>query len=396
MLCVHLGPGRLGLGLVLDTVLSLADLEVCLIGASDRSHEEVVEYEIAFIGETGDPQARRVTWAGNPAVVTDLDEPVLDRLRSDEPVLITRSLAHQASDREGLLRDILAQRPARAETVVLACENDPDPMYAAVTDEYPRVHYCACVMDRVVNWNDPCRHADGRRRVIAHPLGQWVIWHPKPDESEVIKRLRGAPYVVVVEHEDLLAGYRKRRQWAVNGVRLVMALSTRLPGTDALPPENQPYDELQESVRPLMAIVLEAIAREHPELPPDNEFVAERMRVFRETPNSAVRILEKRLVRADLRALMQHVDACIGEAAREAQRLRISCEQFEGVVDLLLETLKDRTAYFDYPVWANLDPYVDAEVVRQFQDVISEWMDPTRALRAYNRLNHLLSTHRSA
>lgn len=394
MLCIHLGPGRLGLGLVIDTLLE-RDLRVCLLGAQGSSPADVLQHEITFTGGRTQPLTRPVHWVHNPADAADLDPQVLRLLDGRGPVLITGSLAGQAAECEHLLRGLLKRRPADAETVVLACENDADPMYAKVTSAFADVHYCECVVDRVVNWNYPERYADGRRRIVAHTIGQWVIYHPDPEASQVLTRLRAASPVIVVDDEHLLAGYRKRKRWVVNGGHLVMALIERYNGVDRLPltVQAERFDDVRARVMPVIDTAMQAIEREHPELAWEDGFVEDRMRVFRETPGSASRILQGRLVRADLRPLMKHFDLCVGEAAREVCRLGLPSHPYEAVVDLLLDTFERRTVYLDQCAPKDLSAVIDGQVVQAFLQ-IADWMDAGHAYRAAVRLGRMLAIHR--
>ncbi len=395
MLCVHLGPGRLGLGLVIDTLLHL-QLEICVVGAAGREPPNVRTHEVEYVAGGDSSFEREVRWVANPVHVDDLDPEVVRRLGENEPVLVTGSMAHEARAREGFLRELLERRPKEAETVVLACENVPDAMYARVVEDFPHVHYCASVVDRIVNWNIPAERADGSRRVMAHRIAEWVICHPEPRASGVISRLDRSLIVRIVGDEHLLAGYRKRRQWGVNGMHLFMALITKFDEDDVpLTLHDDVFNKLRARVMPLVTVVLRAIEQAHPDLPYDQRFVDERLTVFRQTLNSTTRILDQRLLRADLRDLMRHFDTCIGAAAREAHGLGLACDAFEAVVELLVSTIDKRPLWFDQPEPDAMSPSIDNEVIALFQHAVARWMDPVAARKEEERLIRMLSFHRN-
>jgi hypothetical protein len=395
MLCVHLGPGRLGLGLVIDTLLDL-QLEICVVGAAGREPPNVKTHEVDYVAGGETSFERAVQWVANPVHVDDLDPEVVRRLGENDPVAITGSMAHEAPAREAFLRELLERRPKDAETIVLACENEPAPMYARVLEDFPHIHYCASVVDRIVNWNIPAEREDGSRRVVAHPIAEWVIYHPEPKASEVLTRLDRSLIVRIVRDEHLLAGYRKRRQWGVNGMHLFMALITKYNEDDVpLTLNDDVFNKLRARVMPLVTVVLEAIEQAHPDLPYDPRFVDERLKVFRQTLNSTTRILEQRLLRADLRDLMRHFDTCIGAAAREAHGLGMECDAFEGVVELLVSTIDRRSLWFDQPAPDAMSPRIDNEVIELFRHAVARWMDPVRARAEESRLIGMLSVHRN-
>ncbi len=395
MLCVHLGPGRLGLGLVIDTLLHL-QFEICVVGAAGRNPPNVKTHEVEYVARGDLSFDRAVRWVANPLHVDELDPEVVRRLGESEPVLITGSMAYEAPAREDFLRELLERRPTEAETIVLACENEPAAMYARVLDDFPHIHYCASVVDRIVNWNSPAARADGSRRVVAHPTAEWVIYHPEPGASEVIGRLDRSLIVRIVGDAHLLAGYRKRRQWGVNGMHLFMALITKYNEDDVpLTLNDDVFNKLRARVMPLVTVVLEAIQQAHPQLPYDQRFVDERLKVFRQTLNSTTRILDQRLLRADLRDLMRHFDTCIGAAAREAHGLGMPCDEFEGVVVLLVSTIDRRSLWFDQPEPDAMSPRTDNEVIELFRHGVARWMDPLRAREEEERLIRMLSVHRN-
>lgn len=388
-LAVHLGPGPLGLGLVVDVLLRQG-FDVCLIGKPEGKEHK--EYWLAFADPDRGLQSRQVQWACNPRDVQGLGDDVTVRLRTDSSVLITCALGDKAAERDSLLREILALRPAGAETVLLACENEPDEIYAAIAQGFPDVYYCACVVDRICSRDKPEIDSEGRRRLLVHSVAQWVIRQPQGRPHHVIEQLADADEVVATDQP--LDAHKARKLWVVNGVHLLLALLARKEGLEELPLDDARRAAFEQLAQPLIESILEAVERRWPDLRRDPEFAADRVRAFCESPDSASRILRHRLIRSDLTSLMARLDTRLGSAARLATEEDVDTYWFEALVDVLLETLRDRNAYLAEPSGAHPTAEKDEDAVELFEQFMAGWTNPERAERAARELRALLAIQR--
>ena len=405
MLCVHLGPGRLGLGLIVDQ-LDQSRFSVCLVGRPDPGEDikETREYGFA----STDPQVglgyRNVRWPSNAATVEGLPAEVLEIIDSAESVLITCALAKEISSRVDFIAELVARRPDGAETVLLPCENDPHEAYDQIVKCCGvRLTCCPCVVDRICSWpftttideqgrtivTTHPRDAKRRRVVVAHPVGEWVISAPDFPLA-TLARLAQASLVTVV-HGDI-DGYEVRKRWSVNGVHTLLALVARNQGIGRLPLAGSYQDAFLESARPLLDQISAAVEHGWPDVPHDEFYVAERIRAFVEAPDTTGRILERHLVRSDLRSFMGRLNYRVGEAARAANAAGQDCEPFYQAMSLVVSVLSDYQLYYpeDDP---HLDPSIDEEVLEMFVAGLQGWLDDPRAQDLSMALERALRAH---
>jgi len=104
--------------------------------------------------------------------------------------------------------------------------------------------------------------------------------------------------------------------------------------------------------------------------------------------------LRERLVRSDLRALMERMDTRLGDAARAAHAHGIDCGAFAAVAHQLVEILEDRGAYLDDEQDWRPDAAIDEEVAGLFEQFTSGWMEAGEATHAAGRLRRALAAHR--
>jgi len=393
MLCVHLGPGRLGLGLIVEQ-LDQSQFSVCLVGPPnppDDAHEQT-EYGLASTSPDDGLGYRSVPWACNAATVDELPSEVLASIESDEQILITAALGERIAERVDFLTELVDRRPDGAETILLACENEPHDAYDILAGRCgARLTLCRCVVDRICSWpvtiatddtgrtivTEHPRDSSGRRIVIAHPVGEWIIATPEPVPAP-LTQLAAAPLVTLITGD--LGGYEARKLWSVNGVHTVLALVARLEGIRQLPltdPQRQAFLRL---AAPLLAQISEAVTHRWPEVPVDATYGPERIRAFTEAPDTTARILERYLVRHDLTPFMRRLNRRIGDAAREASAAGQDCEPFYQAMALAVSVLGDPQRYYsekdgDPPP----DELVDQAALALFDDCLQGWLDERRA-----------------
>ena len=187
MLHAHIGPSPLALGLLAPTTLA-AGFDVCLIGPpGDESPTEYV-----FSGSDPDGRFRidRVDWFEGPRTLADLPDDLRERIGGEEPLLLTVTLRDRIGERRQLIEEMLRLRPENVETIMLACENAPEPAYREIATACARPGFQ--MLHTVVN--RMCvrlpRDSENRRVVSAHSLGEWLVEQPEED-SRILRALSG-------------------------------------------------------------------------------------------------------------------------------------------------------------------------------------------------------------
>jgi hypothetical protein len=386
VLAIHIGPGRLGLGLIVPC-LRQAGFDVCLVGRPDADREELPQYLLDWTDPRVGLELRSVSYACNAGCAADLPDAVRAYVASDEPLVITGALGPKnAPACEGLIGEILELRPAGAQTDVIVCENEDLPIYRTLAERHgDRATFCWSVVDRVCTWLDSGTRRGGRRAVRAHPVGEWVIGHPDP-QSPTMQALAQAPEVRVVV-PDHVPAYKHRKLWTVNGLHLVLALLARRSRVDV---SNRRMDVLplvarEAEFQEIAAQVCEGIdagllALHRQELSPDPAYGPARVQVFCETPDRVERVLRS-LVRADLRDFMRRFDERVCDAARATHDAGGDVTVFRKILANVLLVLRDERSYYDDPD-APLDPDVDAGVVEAFAHALRDWLpEEERAAR---------------
>ncbi len=405
MLCIHFGPGRLGLGLIVEQ-LDEAGFSVCLIG-SPGCVDDLSQFGVAFTDPNRGLEYRDVHWHSIAAAVEDLPPEVLDIVSSTEPVLITAALGEKIADRSDFIVELVSRRETGAETVLLACENDPHPAYKQVANRCGSalsVH--PCVVDRICAWpttvsideqgrkrliSHPTDHL-GRRVVSAHPVGAWVISTRGSQAAtlELLAALAAASTVQLTPEE--ITGHKAQKLWSVNGIHIVLALIARREEIDLLPLERTHETTFCELAEPLMRQIAAGVAWHWPDTPPNNTYVPEHMKAFTESPDSTARILERFLVRDNLQPFMERLDRRLGDAARAAHAAGQDCEPFYEAMALVVSVLSDYTLYYPHDGRA-LDQEIDKAALCLFSKVIEGWLDEQRAADLMAALRRSLRGH---
>lgn len=402
MLCLHLGPGRLGLGLIVEQ-LDKVGFSVCLVGSPEAKRREQKQFGLSFIDPDIGLQYREVEWSSNAATVEELPADVLTLVEGPEPLLITCALGERIAERVDWIVELVRRRPDNAETVLLACENDLHPAYEQIARRtegalktYP------CVVDRICAWPSHAsiddsghrvlishpRDEEDRRVVSVHPTGEWIV-SVQGDMPATLSKLARAPLVTVTPLES--PGFKARKLWSVNGVHMALALIARREGVDILPLDDPNQHTFVTLAEPLMRQISAGVAKLWPDVSLAEDYISSRVTAFIESRDQTARILQRHLVRADLRPFMERLDDRLGEAARAAHQAGQDCEPFYAVMALVVSVLSDLKRY--YPDGRSLDQVVDKDVVHLFARVLDDWLDDERAEDLLATLRRALDGH---
>lgn len=382
MLHLQIGPSPLALGLLIPATLS-AGLDVCAVGrCGDQSPPE---YIFSGSGPNGRAIIHRVEWFAGPNDFGDLPEDLRRRIISSEPLLITCTLRERIVERRSFIENLLGARPPEAETILLACENAPDPIYGEIAGacSHPGFRCLRTVVNRMCIGLPA--DSEGRRVVSAHPLGEWLIEHPA-DSLEILDALEAVPEVEVVHDID---ARQDRKLWMVNGGHQAIALMGRSAGVAELKMSHPAH--LRESAR--RADDLHLVARDrdvlvrlshlhgamngallvrHAKLDDSLDYGYKHVCAYGEHPDSINRVLEA-MTRGELAPFIRTLELRLAEPARVCFDKNLSVRPFAFVFDVFEDLLSD------------LDAFNDADLIRRNPRLVTREAD-IRALAAYSRL----------
>ena len=236
---IHLGPGKLALGLILPIADEL-DLPSHLIGRPGSG--STAAYGVSFAPNRPLRFYGLASFSG-PERLEEAAPEILKAIEDVRPMLITTTLRAGIKERYGFVRELLSSRNSEAETVFIACENSPHPLYARLRDEFEPagVQFSATVVNRICpKFLEP---DEGRRVVRAHERGEWLIARSSM-AGVIASQLARSDFVSFHSPEEIVA-LEKRKRWIVNGGQLYLAILAHDAGEDGL---------VGQPIRPVCAI----------------------------------------------------------------------------------------------------------------------------------------------
>ena len=364
MLHLHFGPSPLALGLLLPASLETG-FDVAVIARAGDINPKT-------FGRGGSAPGSRLTyhrvkWFEGPTEYAELPENLRGAIESETPMLITASLRKQIADRVDFAEAVLRVRPPGAETIVLACENDPHSAYEEIRKVAEETG--ATMLKTVVNRMCVALPRDDRRRrmVSAHPLGEWLIERPV-EPSALLDELAAAKEVEIVDDID---ARENRKLWMVNGAHQALALMARAGGHRTLRGAARSPAVLARLAH-IHSAMNEALRRAHPELSDNLDYGVEHVVAYCEHKDGIDRVLAA-YRRADLSTFLENLDVRLAAPARWCARDGISVEPLLHVVETLERLVK------------NVDGFSDAKQLRRRRIEISSERDE-RAVAAYQRM----------
>jgi len=404
VLHVHIGPSPLALGLLIPATLD-AGMSVGVIGRpGDKSP---LVYVFSGSGPDGFADLHRVDWFEGPNVFGDLPNDLRGRIESDEPLLLTCTLRKAIAERRALIEEILESRPDHAETILLACENAPDPVYSEIVTKFTGRAGFQC-LQTVVNRMCIGRKSDskGRRVVSAHPLGEWLIAEPAAD-SAFLEALSQVDEVSVVS--DIEARH-DRKLWMVNGAHQALAVMAwaaglaelRIPGKLG----EEPSDDLRRAAEDGRVIgrlshihtsMNAALRSKYPELEDSLDYGLEHVQAYGEHPDSIRRVLEA-FKRGDLGPFIKTLDLRLAVPARICFEMGIPVSPYSLIFDLFEDLVGDLDAFMDTKR-VRRDPSLvtreaDHFAVSQYRIMLTGWMDEAEANERLKRFTKALVASR--
>jgi hypothetical protein len=374
---VQIGPSALAHGLLIPCTQK-AGFEVALIGRTGG--ENRTEY-VHVDTKTGDGVPRAVALAEGPASLSEASERLREIAGSKEPLLITCTLREAIIERCGFVEELLEARPSGAETVFAACENTPDRAYENL--EKACEAFGAVSLRTVVNRmcvEQKERDTEGRRVILAHPLGEWLFEAP----SQSLRLLEDLSRIKEVKLVEDYEAHKDRKIWMVNGVHLVLGLRTRAAQRDIFETDE---DLTETARRPEVLVQLaqlhgpmeEALKRRHPHLEGNLRYGEKHVLAYMEHPDSAERVLSN-FTRRNLAPFIATMKERLGEPARICAGAGCSVDALLKVLDLFERVVKDQGAFVEDAAKIRLAPELvtekaDARAVAAYRDFLTGWAD---------------------
>lgn len=387
---IHFGPSKLALGLVLPIAVELG-LSTHLIGRPGIGARPA--FGVSLVPSLPISFFPLASFTG-PRTLAEVDPRIAGALQDGDPMLITTTLREGIVECCGLMRELLAARGADDETVFIACENSPHPKYEELREEFEPagIQFLGTVVNRICPKFLPPSH--GRRVVLAHELGEWLIETP-PRPGEIAELLEQSGFVTF--HAELEA-LEERKRWLVNGGQLYLAMLAHHAGEESLTrAANTP---LRDPMTHFHAEVNRVLEARHPALTGNLDYALAHGEAFCEVADDVPRMVA--MQRADLTPFFQTFNRRIGEPARLAVELNggHTPEIFMhalATLDSLLE--KDRAYDFSDPRDpsrpAVLSAETDARAVEAYSAALKGWVAQRTIEEGKCRLEVILRSHRS-
>ncbi len=391
VLHIHLGASKLALGLILPIATEVG-LETHLIGRPGPGSRPA--YGVALV------PSRPISFFplasfGGPFDLAGVDPRIAEALQDGDPMLITSTLRGAISQRYEFVSELLEARHAEDDTVFIACENSLHPAYEDLRKKFEPagVQFLSTVVNRICPRFLPPSH--GRRVVLAHEVGEWLIEEPE----------RPAAFQALLERSDLVRFHKKaelealeeRKRWVVNGGQLYLAMLAHDAGEKSL--TKAARSPLRDPMTHFHAEANRVLALRHPDLSDDLPYALMHGKAFCEIADNVPRMVA--MQRADLTPFFRNFERRIGEPAR------LAAGQNEGKVppiflralEILDSLLGKRRAYdfsdpHDPEKPATLDRNTDARAVEAYRNALRGWVPADEIKARVRRLDLILSSHR--
>ncbi len=391
---LHIGPGKLGLGLIVDLAIR-ASLATHLVGRPS-SPAKVRNYRLELTGEQ--PKSLDVDSYSPATSLADLCNEATTELSNAPSILLTTAVGMGLAECADLICEIASQRQVgeRLSTVFIACENDLGPEYG----ELERRLHALGVDCRRTMVNRLCTHCDLDDEettlvVRADPHAEWLIeGDPDHDVLTSLETLAEVRFVTDVEP------FAVRKRWLVNGGHLALGLfglRDKVTNVAVVAREKGRQQELRE----IHASMVQALPPEWEETLGDSIDYAEREIVpICRTADDVPRILS-RLQRGDMLPFFASVERRLAEPARQfVRRHDYLAHPLESVFELLHDALLDLESYGDAVKVKNgevaLSFDADDRAIRAYRTLLQGVLSAQAALTKVGRLERQLARHRAA
>lgn len=364
---MHIGPGKLGLGLVVDSCLS-AEINTHVVG---RPHSKAAVGKFSLQLTEREPVPLEISSYSSATHFEQLDPDAKEAVGASSSLLVTTAVGDGLGDCAELIRSIAVQRSRNGEhcTVFIACENDTGEHYGEIEARLCQlgVECRRTMVNRICS--DCVPSEDGTKLIVsADSYAEWLI--EGVADREVLRDLERAAAVRFVEDVEPFA---VRKRWLVNGGHLALAIFALMDSeTSIAVVVNEP--ERQEQLSEIHGCMVQALPEKWVDILADSiEYAREQIGPMGRTEDETPRIL-RRLKRVDTVPFFEDADKKLGDPARRYVKRH----------GQLAYPLQDLFEVLDYAL-LDLESYVDAIKVRTRLIELDPATDE-RSVRAYGKL----------
>jgi hypothetical protein len=390
--CVlHIGPGRLGLGLVVELSLR-ANLITHLVGRPG-SKAQVGQFAIKQTGMDQEPL--EVASYSEAGAYDELRDTAKDALSSSLSVLLTTAVGGGGDGCAQLLDEVAQERRLRpGGTVFIACENDFDPPFPEIESAL-RAMEVDCRRAMVNRICPECEVEDGVLVVRADPHAEWLI-EGAPDH-DVLIQLDALEEVSFVEDIEPFA---VRKRWLVNGGHLalgIFGLKDKITSVTAVARNEERHQELVK----IQASMVQALPADWKDLLGDSIAYARAELVpMCRTEDEVPRIMH-RLQRANPAPFFKTAKKRLAEPAERFLEIHgHTSHQLENVFEALQDVLLDFESYVDSIGVRKgsvvLDPTKDEAAVAAYEEFLAGVLPKEKTIKWSDRFRRELARHRVA
>lgn len=391
---IHVGPGCLGLGLIVTAGVE-ADLDVHLIARAVSALPPDPMFKALEKGQTGMRSFDLPVSTFTKGETLDALGELARQLVVDAPeALITIAATTEGFEaRHKFLLEIAAARAERAgsQTVFVPCENDPGRSYP----EFRTAMEALGVDCRDTMVNRLCPKlkldpVDGAYQVTVDEVAEWVI-QGAPDH----RGLQALESLAYVEFAPDLEPFETRKRWLVNGAHLALAIlahARNIPSIDIAAVEPGRARWLQR----LHAALIEALEHEHPHMTSNEEYAARHVAAWTRHEDEVTRIL-RRLKREQPLPFFDDLERKLIEPV-SLLSAPASIREVRYVLDRLHYLLVKAKSYVDFEKFRSFLPTlptaVDVRMCSRYEEILAPVLGTDEASSRAESLGVALEGHR--
>ncbi len=391
---IHIGPGCLGLGLVVVASVE-ADLDIHVIAREGSKLPDCPQFKALVTAESGEEcMALPVATFSKSDTLESLDDTVRDLIANVPELLVTTAATTEGLEkRHGFLLQLaeMRARSSSAETTLfIPCENDPGKSYPSFKQQLTALDV-EC-LDTLVNRLCPKMSSDnGSVQVIADELAEWVI-EAEPDHQHTLVALGELSYVDFVAD---VRPYETRKRWLVNGAHLALAIIAHAKRTVSIDEAASEPGRAQWLER-LHEVLIESLDSRYPGLDENRRYASRHVAAWTRHEDDVVRIM-RRLRRANPVPFLDDLERKLVEPIALLED-PWSSPQVRHVFNRLHKVLQRVRSYVDFEelpsILPTLDRSIDVRTATRYKELLVPVMGEKAAVDRADKLGVSLDSHR--
>jgi hypothetical protein len=391
---IHIGPGCLGLGLIVLAGVE-ADLAVHVIARAESDLPESPIFKALVKAESGEESVDLpVVTFSKSDTFEGLEDPVRDLIATVPELLVTIAATTDGlEERHGFLiklAEARAQSGSAETTLFIPCENDPGKNYPSLKQKLAALDV-EC-LDTLVNRLCPKVNNDnGWVEVIADEQAEWVI-QAEPDHQHTLVSLGELSYVDFVPD---VRPYETRKRWLVNGAHLALAIIAHAKRTVSIdeaasePGRAQWLEKLHE-------VLIESLDSRYPGLDENQRYASRHVAAWTRHEHDVVRIM-RRLRRANPVPFLDDLERKLVEpiVLLEDPWSSPQVRQVFNRLHMVLQRVRSYVDFKDLPsILPTLDRSVDVRTATRYKELLVPVMGEKAAGDRAEKLGVSLESHR--